>query len=180
MEVAWHFGDGWVHFTGASGGGKTAPFGHQEPIGRNAESSVVVKTAPTSSFIMSQSEFLFQFLVIALDNPTMFGQSHQILQLHIFGQSGKPVLDRFGFLARPFDEEPFRGTRFTAPVIAMSRTDAPRGKTGVQPVPSTFSPAHGFPCRKRQTYGQLTQGDWLVASIAAQQLGRSSDSFPLA
>jgi hypothetical protein len=65
--------------------GKTAPFGHQEPIGRNAESSVVVKTAPASSFIMSQSEFLFQFLVIALDYPAMFGQSDQILKLQSFG-----------------------------------------------------------------------------------------------
>src|SRR5215469_2361150 len=129
---------------------------------------------------MSKSQFLFQFLVIALDDPAMFGQADQILQLHIFGQSGKPVLDRFRFLAGPFDEEPFRSTRFTAPVIAMSRTDAKRGKTGVQPVPSPFSPAHCFPCRKRQTYGQLTQGDGLVASIAAEQLGRSSDSFPLA
>ena len=33
----------------------------------------MVKTAPASSFIMSQSEFLLQFLVVALDDPTMFG-----------------------------------------------------------------------------------------------------------
>ena len=64
--------------TGTSGGGKTAPFGHQEPVGRDAEGSVMVKTAPASSFIVAQSEFLLQFFVVALDDPAMLGQSHQI------------------------------------------------------------------------------------------------------
>jgi hypothetical protein len=43
---------------GASGGGKTAPFGHQEPVGRKAEGGMVVKAAPTPSFVVAQSEFL--------------------------------------------------------------------------------------------------------------------------
>jgi hypothetical protein len=71
MELGWHFGDGYVHLTGASGGGKTAPFGHQEPIGRDAESSVMVKAAPASSLIMTKSEFLLQLFVVALDDPAM-------------------------------------------------------------------------------------------------------------
>src|ERR1700751_6389568 len=104
---------------GASGGGKTAPFGHQEPIGRNAQGSVMVKTAPASSFIISQSEFLLQLLVVALDDPTMFGQSHQISKLHVFGQSGEPVLGRFGFRAGPLDEEPFLRTELTFLIVAM-------------------------------------------------------------
>jgi hypothetical protein len=110
--------------TGASGGGKTAPFGHQEPIGRDAEGSVMVKTAPASSFIMSQSEFLLQFLVVALDDPTVFGQSHQISKLHVFRQSGEPVLGRFGFFAGPLDEEPFFRTELASLIIAMGRTYA--------------------------------------------------------
>jgi hypothetical protein len=130
---------------GASGGGKTAPFGHQEPIGRDAEGSVMVKTAPASSFIMSQSEFLLQFLVVALHDPTMFGQSHQISKLHIFGQSGEPVPGRFGFLAGPLDEEPFLSARFTTPVIAMSRTDAKRGKARAERLTSSFPPAYDLP-----------------------------------
>jgi len=98
----------------------------------------MVKTAPASSFIMSQSEFLLQFLVVALDDPTMFGQSHQISKLHVFGQSGEPVLGRFGFRARPLDEESFLSARFTTPVIAMSGTTrraAKRERRGVR-VPS--------------------------------------------
>jgi hypothetical protein len=56
---------------GASGGGKTAPFGYQEPISRNAEGGMVVKAAPTPSLVVAQSEFLLKFLVVALDDPTM-------------------------------------------------------------------------------------------------------------
>ena len=47
--------------TGASGGGKTAPFGYQEPIGRDAEGSVMVKAAPASSLIMTQSDLVSDF-----------------------------------------------------------------------------------------------------------------------
>jgi hypothetical protein len=54
-------------------------------MGGNAEGSVVVKTAPASPFVMSESEFLLQFLIIALDNPTMFGQSDQISNLGVCG-----------------------------------------------------------------------------------------------
>jgi hypothetical protein len=137
---------------GASGGGKTAPFGHQEPIGRDAEGSVMVKTTPASSFIVSQPEFLLQFLVVALDDPTMLGEAHQIWKLQVFGQSGKPVLGRFSFLAGPLDEEPFLGTRFTTPVIAMSRTDAKRGKARAEPLTSSFPPAYDLPGRERQAH----------------------------
>jgi hypothetical protein len=47
-----------------------APFGHQEPIGRDAEGSVMMKAAPTSSFVVAQSEFLFKFFVITFFPPS--------------------------------------------------------------------------------------------------------------
>jgi hypothetical protein len=74
--------------TGASGGGKTAPFGYQEPIGRDAEGSVMVKAAPASSFVMTKSEFLLQLFVVALDDPALLRRSYQIRKLGVLGQSG--------------------------------------------------------------------------------------------
>ena len=56
--------------------GKTAPFGHQETIGRDTEGSVVVKAAPASSFVMPQAEFLFPLLIIAFADPALLGQPH--------------------------------------------------------------------------------------------------------
>src|SRR6201982_507612 len=103
----------------------------------------MVKTAPASSFIMFPCQFLFLLLVVALDDPTMFGQSHQISKLHVFGQSVEPVLGRFGFRAGPLDEEPFLSARFTTPVIAMSRTDAKRGKARAERL--TSPPAYHLP-----------------------------------
>lgn len=90
----------------------------------------MVKAAPASSFIMSQSEFLLQFLAVTLDDPAMFGQSHQISKLHGFGQSGEPVPGRFGFLAGPLNKEPFFRTELTSLIIAMGGTYSQSGKTG--------------------------------------------------
>ena len=65
---------------GAGRGEKTAPLRHQEAVGGDAEGGVVVKAAPAAAFKMAKAEFLLQFLVIAFDDPTLFGQGHQIAQ----------------------------------------------------------------------------------------------------
>ena len=38
----------------------------------------MMKSAPAASFKVSQTEFLLQFLVIAFDDPAMFGEIDQI------------------------------------------------------------------------------------------------------
>jgi hypothetical protein len=64
----------------------------------------MVKAAPASSFIVAQSEFLLQLLVVTLDDPAMLRYPHQIFKWDGSGQSGEPVLGRFCLLARPLDE----------------------------------------------------------------------------
>jgi len=59
---------------GAGRGGKTVPLCCQEPIGSDTESGVVVKSAPTPALIVSQAQFLFEFFIVAFDDPTIFGQ----------------------------------------------------------------------------------------------------------
>ena len=67
----------------------------------------MVETAPASSFEVPEPKFLFQLLVIALNDPALLGQSHQIAQLGGSRQSGEPVLGRLRFTPRPFDDQPY-------------------------------------------------------------------------
>src|SRR5450830_1846191 len=53
---------------------------HQECVGCNAEGCMVVKATPTSALVVSQPKLLLQFLIVALDAPTHFGNEHQLLQ----------------------------------------------------------------------------------------------------
>jgi hypothetical protein len=62
---------------GAGRGGKTVPLSNQEPVSRNAQRRVVVESAPVSAFEVSQTQLLFQFLVIPFDDPSLFGDLDQ-------------------------------------------------------------------------------------------------------
>ena len=64
--------------------GKTAPLGYQEAVSGDGERGVVVKAAPAAAFKVAQAEFLFQFLIVAFDDPALFGQRGQIAQLAVF------------------------------------------------------------------------------------------------
>ena len=46
--------------------GKKTPFGHQESISRNTQDGMMMEASPAAAFIVSQAEFLFQFLIVAL------------------------------------------------------------------------------------------------------------------
>ena len=59
---------------GAGRGGKTAPLGNQEAIRGDTERGVMVKSPPAPAFIVAQPQFLFEFFIVALDDPAMFGQ----------------------------------------------------------------------------------------------------------
>ncbi len=54
--------------------GEKTPLPHQEAVGGDAQGSVVMENAPAAPFKMTQTEFLFEFLIIALDDPSLFGQ----------------------------------------------------------------------------------------------------------
>jgi len=56
--------------------GKTVPLADQEPISCDAQDGVMVKSAPTPSFIVAQTQLLLEFLIIAFDDPAVFGDLH--------------------------------------------------------------------------------------------------------
>src|SRR5665811_2398497 len=65
--------------------------GHQEAVGRDAQSGVMVKAAPTPSFIVAKPEVLLQILVIALNAPTHLGDKHHLLQRGLLWRCAEEV-----------------------------------------------------------------------------------------
>ena len=105
----------------------------------------MVKPAPASAFVMTESEFLLEFLVIPFDDPALFGKGHHLLQLCTGRQSGKPVLRGFCFPLRPFNQQPLFRMWFGFPVITMCRADTQRSESGLEFVPRTLSPRDSLP-----------------------------------
>ena len=81
----------------------------------------MVKSAPASSFKMTQSKFLFQLFIIAFNKPAVFGKVDEVSQRQVCGKSGEPVFCGLTFAFRPFDQKPFLRMRLRAPVVAMCR-----------------------------------------------------------
>ena len=57
----------------------------------------MMKPMPAASFVVTQTEFLLQFLIVPLDDPAMFGQVHQFDQRDIGRQREQPVFGGFFF-----------------------------------------------------------------------------------
>jgi len=78
---------------------------------------MMMEAAPASSFEMGQAEFVFQFLVVALDAPAQFRRVDETIDGRVFGQGQKSAFLLLFFALGPFDEEPFeRMGRRTFPV----------------------------------------------------------------
>ena len=89
--------------TGSGRGGKTVPLGYQEPISRNAQCGVVVKSAPVATFEMAEPQLLFQFLIIPFDDPAVLRGLDQRFESGSGRQCGYPIFGGFFLCAWPFD-----------------------------------------------------------------------------
>jgi hypothetical protein len=89
---------------------------------------VVMEASPTSSFIVAETEFLFQVLVVTLDAPAQFRDVDQRASAHARGQSGQPVFCGPRLSFRPFDQTPFLWSWGCPVIIAMRRADTYGGK----------------------------------------------------
>src|ERR1035441_5853640 len=87
---------------------------------------MMMKPSPTASLEMPQPQFLLQFFVVALDDPTKLGQEDQVPEFRFRGQGRQPILGGFGFAFRPLNEQPLFGTSFRTFLIPMGRTDPER------------------------------------------------------
>ena len=60
--------------------GEKTSLANEEAIGRKAQGGVMMKAAPTSSFIMIEPKFLLEILIIPLNPPAQLGHVNQIDQ----------------------------------------------------------------------------------------------------
>lgn len=60
-------------------------FGDPESIGCDADGGVMVNPLPSSSLIVRQSEFLLQFLIVALNSPAHLGHEDDLFQRGVNG-----------------------------------------------------------------------------------------------
>ena len=64
----------------------------------------MVKAGPAAALIVAEPEFLLEFLIIALDEPSQLGEIDEALDRGLGGEDGEPVLCRFVFAHGPLDE----------------------------------------------------------------------------
>ena len=64
----------------------------------------MVKAGPAAALIVAEPEFLFEFLIIALDEPSQLGEIDEALDRGLGGEVGEPVLCRFVCAQGPLDE----------------------------------------------------------------------------
>src|ERR1700692_1758197 len=105
----------------------------------------MMKASPTASFVVTQAEFLLQLLIVAFDDPAMFGQVHQVHQGDIGRYSRQPILGWFGFSGWPFDEQPFFWMRLRPLLLAMRGTYSEDGETRLQFVLYPLPPRYLLP-----------------------------------
>ena len=91
-----------------------------------------------------------QVPVLVLRSPALLRQSDQITQSDVSRQIRQPVFARFGFSARPLDQQPLLLSRLLEFVVAMCRANAYGGKARAQGMTCAFPPRHGFPYLGRQ------------------------------
>src|SRR5579863_140250 len=138
----------------------------------------MMKAAPTASFEMTQSDFLLEFLIVALDTPAQLGQIDQTIERDFFRKRREPVFDRLRLAFGPFDQQPFFGPRRREIVIAMGRANAQARKTRSQLLGCSLAPRDRPPSLGGQTERQRLHRDRLMLAVAAHQPRRASPARP--
>jgi hypothetical protein len=125
--------------------GKRGPLDDEEAVGGDTERRAMMKSSPTSSFIMPEAEFLFQILVIALDTTAQFRDVDKSAPAQARGQGREPVFRGFRSSFRPFYQTPFLRPWRCPVIIAMRRAGAYGGEARRQGCVGSFSPGHAAP-----------------------------------
>ena len=121
-----------------------------------------MKAAPVASFVVTQTQFLFEFEVVPLDAPAALDGADECLEGRCLRQRRQPVTSRFGVTAGPFDDQPFG----RAGSVVVGGDHAHAGKAAGQLFRSALPPDDGAirACRKRLRQG--THADRWMRRIA--------------
>ena len=82
----------------------------------------MVKAAPSAAFVVAEPSFLLEFEIVAFDPPSHLRQIDQVLERDVGWQGAEPVVVRFGFALRPFDQQPLFIRGFVPLRVIMCRT----------------------------------------------------------
>ncbi len=93
---------------------------------------MMMEAAPTASLIVAEPEFLFEFLIVALDAPAQLGGADELCERSGGRESGEPVFEWFGITLGPFDQQPFLGAGLGQFVIPGRGPDAHGGEARVE------------------------------------------------
>src|SRR6204780_4509933 len=139
---------------------------------------IMMKSAPTSSLEMPQTQFLFQFFIVAFDDPAELGQADQVRDFRLHRQARQPILGGSGLSPRPLDEQPLFRTRFGAFLIPMRRTDSERGEPRTKPTLGAGPPGDALPRRFRQPLRQRQDRNRPMVRVPPQPFGRLASTTP--
>src|SRR4051794_6234123 len=151
--------------------GEKTSLANEEAIGRKAQGGVMMKAAPTPSFIMIEPKFLLKILIIPLNPPAQLGPVNQINQGGRRRQGREPVLGRLRVARRPLDQQPLLRMRLGPPIIAMGGAHPHRGEAPAQVTSAARTPTHRLPGTRWQGDGEVLGADRLMLGIAALELG---------
>jgi hypothetical protein len=105
----------------------------------------MVEAAPPAPFVIAKAKLLLELLIIALDPPPQLCQIDQTIERGIFGQGGKPILRRLGFVFRPLDQKPLFSAQLAPQIIAMRRPHSSPGKARGEPIRGSLAPSDRLP-----------------------------------
>src|ERR1700685_2059336 len=139
---------------------------------------MMMKSAPTSSLEMPQTQFLFQFFIVAFDDPAELGEADQVRDFRLHRQGRQPILAGFSFSLRPLDKQPLLGTRFRTLLIPMRRTDPDSGEPRTEPTLGAGPQGDALPRPLRQPLRQGQERNRPMARIPPQPFGRLASTTP--
>src|SRR5262249_60154419 len=108
---------------------------------------MVMETAPAAALEMIEAQFLFEFLIIALNAPAQRGGAHEVGEGCCPWQRRQPMLGGVGRGARPLDEEPLFGPGCRAPLVAVGRSHPEPGEARALGPSRSLAPRHHPPDR---------------------------------
>ena len=132
------------------------PLQQQERVGQADQGDVVMPALPAAPFVMVQSQFLFQLLIVLFHAPAEFGQLHQAWERDPLGQVREPVLAGSFRLGGPLAQQP-DGFQLGPPLnMAMGRLHPASREAAALRASAALSPGYRPPLGGGQRGGQRT------------------------
>src|SRR5260370_42601144 len=106
---------------------------------------MVMPSARSAAFIVIQSEFLFELLIVLLDFPARIGHLYQATKTVSVRHTTQEVESRLRALSRPLHQQPDLFPWLTAFMKSVRNLHPARPEARLQPTLAAFSPANFLP-----------------------------------